>query len=118
MTPLFTKSFVAAAETGGYLIAKLGASGAQAATASTDAIIGVTDAMGAGAGQPLDVHQLGWAEVRLGGTVAAGAPLTASADGRAITATAAAGVRIVGFAMLGGVEDDIVPAQLSPGFMG
>lgn len=118
MTPLFTKSFVAAAETGGNLIVKLGAGGAEAATASTDAIIGVSDAMGATAGQPLDVHQLGWADVRLGGTVTAGAPLTASADGRAVAAVSAAGARIVGFAMLAGVEHDIVPMQLSPGFMG
>jgi hypothetical protein len=116
VTPIFIKSLPAAAATGPYLLVKLGVSGAQASAAATDDIVGVSDSMGADAGKMLDVIQGGWAEVRYGGNVAAGKPLTADANGRAIQATAGNGVRIIGFAMVAGAADDIGAVLIAPGF--
>jgi hypothetical protein len=89
------------------------------ASANTQALIGVFDGMGADAGGMADVHLSGLASVELGGTVAAGAPLTSDASGRAIAAVAASAtqVRIIGFAHAPGVVGDIVDVWLAPGLL-
>ena len=80
MTPQLIKSFAAAADVGAYLIAKFAtpatATTVTAAAAATDRSIGVTDSMGAKSGGMLDIVLSGLAELRLGGTVSAGDPLT------------------------------------------
>lgn len=87
------------------------------ASAAGDAMFGVTQQLGAGAGQRVDVCLGGLPEVLCGGAVAAGDPLTADAESRAVKAAPAPGaqVRIIGFAMMDAVAGDIVPFQFAPG---
>lgn len=87
------------------------------ATAATDALCGVTQELGAEAvGDLVDVCKDGLPEIRLGGDVVRGDPLTSDAQGRAIKATVS-GSRIIGFAEVSGAEDDIVPFQFAPGVL-
>ncbi|MFT0861745.1 hypothetical protein [Ancylobacter sp. G4_0304] len=116
MTPTFIKSHLAAAAIAPYRILKLDATGVSQAAAATADIVGVSDSMGADAGKMADVIQGGWAEVEYGGNVVAGKPLTADAQGRAIQATAGAGVRIIGFAQAGGALGDIGAVLFAPGY--
>lgn len=119
----FIKSYVAAADVAGYLIVKAAApttgTTVQAGAAATDVLIGVTDSMGGVSGKAMDVVLLGPAEVRLGGNVGFGDPLTCDGNGKAITAVAAADTnkRIVGWAGAPGAADDIIPLRVSPGFL-
>jgi len=85
------------------------------ATGPEDPLFGVSDRMGAPEGGMCDVHRGGLVSVELGGTVAAGDPLTSDATGRAVKAEAAGGetIRIVGWADEPGVEGDIVDAFLA-----
>ena len=73
--------------------------------------------MGADAGKMVDVAQAGWSEVRCGGVIANGDPLTANGSSFAIKAVPAAGVitRIIGFAMSDGNDGDIIPYLIAPG---
>jgi hypothetical protein len=118
MTPLLIKGFFAAAAIGGNLIARAVTAGqVNAGAAQTDALIGVTDQMGAEAGRMVDVVQVGWGELRLGGSVAFGALLTSDNQGRGVTAAPVAGVvvRTIGVAMSDGVSGDIIPVFIMPG---
>lgn len=117
MTPVLTKSLRAPAAIAGNVI--VAASSGQAATTASSATspsIGVSDSMGAGAGGIVDIVQVGWGEVRAGGNIVFGDPLTADAQGRAVKAVAAAGtvVRIVGFAMSDAALGDIIPINVVP----
>ncbi len=87
----------------------------QQAASSTDAIFGVSD-LGADAGQTCDVIHSGIADVEFGGAVNPGDPVTADADGKAVTAAPASGVnaRVGGTAILGAVAGDIRPVLLNP----
>ncbi len=87
------------------------------AQAATDALVGVTTRIAASVGERVDVVMGGTADVELGGSVALGGPLTADAQGRAVTAAPAAGVnhRIVGYALAAGVAGDRVLAKIDPG---
>lgn len=87
------------------------------AGASTDALFGVSQQLGAAAGERIDVCLGGLPEVRIGGVVEIGDPLTADDQGRAVRAAPAAGAhgRIIGFALMDAVEGDIVPFQFAPG---
>lgn len=90
------------------------------AAAATAALCGVTQQLGAdAAGDPVDIAKGGLPEVTLGGIVAAGDPLTADAEGKAIKAAPAAGsnVRIIGFAEVAGIAGDRIPFQFAPGVM-
>jgi len=118
LTPILIKSFLAAAAMGGNLIARAAAdSSVQEAGAATHALVGITDQMGAAEGRMVDVVQLGWAELRLGGAVSFGDPLTSDDEGRGVEAepTAGAIVRTVAIAMSDGVEDDIIPVYVTLG---
>lgn len=88
------------------------------ATAATDLINGVSDELGADDGGRIDVHKSGIVPVTAGAAFSAGAPLTATAGGKAILAAPAAGanVRIIGFAEEAAVADgDIVNVLFAPG---
>lgn len=92
-----------------YHLVKLDANGnVVLATSATDNILGVLD-NSPKAGQTADVvlvNGAGSFKVKLGGTVAAGAFLTANADGEAI-GTTTAGNRVIGRAVRAGVENEI-----------
>lgn len=115
------KNFRAPAPIAAWTIVKFGASDIDVATAvaAGDASIGVTGELAAAAGERVDVHMSDIADVRYGGNVAAGAPLTSDAQGRAITAAPGAGVkmRTIGFALASGVVGDVSPARIIPGLI-
>jgi hypothetical protein len=117
---ILIKSFRVAAALAGFLICKASADKKVAlATAATDPLLGVSGAMGAPAEGVVDIDQAGWSEVRCGGNVSFGDPLTANAASKAIKAVPVAGqiVRIIGFAMSDGSADDIIPYNIAPGVL-
>lgn len=117
--PGLFKTFVAAAAVAPYVIVAHAAADGEVVQADSggDALFGVTQQLGAAAGERVDVCLGGLPEVRMGGAASAGDPLTADAAGRAVPADPAAGVqaRIIGFALMDAVEGDIVPFQFAPG---
>lgn len=62
-------------------------------------------------GERVDVMELGIAEIRLGGTVAAGDTLVSDDEGRAITGTTG---KAIGIALDAGVEGDIIDVRIAP----
>lgn len=120
-TPVLTKSFrVGAAAITGFLIMKFGAGGAaEVASAGTDPLIGAADSMGAPAGGMVDVTEVGWSEVRAGGNISWGDPLTANNLGKAVKAVPVAGsvVSIIGFARSDASDGDIIPYLAAPGVL-
>jgi hypothetical protein len=117
---IYAKGFRAtAAAIAGYLIVKASAANGtvEIASAATDLLIGAIDSLGVEASGIADISLVGQGEVRLGGTVAFGEPLTADAAGKAIKALPANStqVRIIGFAHAAGVADDIIPYHIAPG---
>jgi hypothetical protein len=110
LTAIFPRSIVAFA-------AASADNSAALASVNTDPLFGISDSLGADAGQMADVYLSGIAPVELGGTVEAGDPLTSDADGKAIAAVAAPGtsVRTVGFAMEPGVVGDHIDIHVVPG---
>lgn len=120
--PTLFKTRAAGAAIAAYRIIKPGAAAGQViqAAAATDALMGTSHQLAAKvAGDMVDVAVGGHPEVELGGTVAAGDPLTADADGKAIKAEPAAGanVRIIGFADQAGTNGAVIPYTFAPGFM-
>ncbi|CAN0654332.1 DUF2190 domain-containing protein [Nitratireductor aquimarinus] len=117
MTPLLIKSFRAALLVAGNRIVSAAADGeVNTASANTDPSIGISDAMGAEAGRMVDLTQVGWAELKLGGAVSAGDLLTSDADGRGVKAVPVAGteVRVAAIAMADGELDEIIPVLVAP----
>ncbi len=121
MTPNFIKSHEAAADIERYRFVAFSGTGklVTTAAAATDPIIGSSDTFGAEAGQMADIIQGGWGSIEAGGTFAAGDPLTADADGKAVKAEPVAGsiVRIGGFAQDAAVDGDIVDYLVAPGII-
>ena len=115
-TPGIYKNFEAEGEIGPYVIVTHGTAdyAVKAATGATVALVGTTDKLGKLSNGRVDVCTGGIPEVALGGTVAAGDPLTSDASGKAVKATAA-GNRILGFALVSGASGDIIPYQYSLG---
>ena len=115
-TPGIYKNFEAEGEIGPYVIVTHGTAdyAVKAATGATVALVGTTDELGKLSNGRVDVCTGGIPEVALGGTVAAGDPLTSDASGKAVKATAA-GNRILGFALVSGASGDIIPYQYSHG---
>lgn len=102
-----------------YRIVKHGGADQYAAIAVDGAasLLGVSDQLGADAAEDeVDVNRSGIAEVEYGGNVTRGDPLTADAQGRAITASPGAGANayIVGFAEKNGVSGDVGAAFVCP----
>ena len=119
LNPLFTKSYRTTAAVAPYRIVRQTTSNTNVAqsSAAADAHIGVSTSVASLANDHCDVIRAGIAEVEYGGTITRGALLTSDAQGRAIVATAAAGVnvRIIGQAEEAGVLGDIGSVFLSPG---
>ena len=117
--PLQHRSLLAQAAIAAFLIVKHGTADntAALATASTDAMIGTSDALGKDAGEMVDYPTAGTGEVRLGGAVTRGQPITADAASKGVAAAPAAGVnaRIIGYALQSGVLDDVIDYQIAPG---
>ncbi|NTT88497.1 capsid cement protein [Tabrizicola fusiformis] len=88
---------------------------AMAAAATTPAI-GVSGPMGAALGEQCDTVLIGIASLELGGTVTAGAPIMADANGKGIAAAAASATtrRVIGFAMAPGVSGDFIDVMVQP----
>lgn len=85
------------------------------AAAAADALIGTADELGKQDNGRADVAMTGLPEVECGGAIAAGAPLTSDAQGRAVAA-ATAGQRIIGFALEAGETGVIITYQHAPGY--
>lgn len=83
------------------------------AAAAADANIFVSSDRACKAGGHLDVVVAGVAPVDYAGNIAAGAPVTANAEGKAVAATT--GNRIVGFAVIAGANGDRGSVLISPG---
>lgn len=121
MTPTLIKNYTAGS--GGvrqYRIVKIGAADGEVVEASAvgDVMLGVAVQPGTTAqGGRCDVALDGIAEVSAGGTITRGAYVTATTGGQAVAAAPAAGVNngIVGIALVGAVEDDIIPVLLKQG---
>ena len=117
--PGIHKTYKVVGELASYRIVALAGTGgnmtvSQAASASA-ALIGPTDELGKQSNGTADIAMSGMPEVECGGAVAVGAPLTADADGKAVTATAA-GARIIGFALEDGAASVIITYQHTLGF--
>jgi hypothetical protein len=114
-----TKSYLAEGAIGANLIAKVGANdyGALQAAAVGDKLIGITTEVAAASGERVDVVHEGIADLKIGGAVARGDLLTSDANGQGVTAAPAAGTnnRIVGMAIISGVNGDIIPVKLQLG---
>lgn len=91
---------------------------AMAATALVPAI-GISGVLGAVSGEMCDTVLAGLAQLELGGTVTAGAPLMSDGSGRGITAvaTAAATRRVVAFALEPGVTGDLIWVHVVPSLL-
>lgn len=116
-----TKSYNAGGAIGARLIVKPGSNDYDvvAGAAATDLLIGVSTDIAAASGERVDVVQEGIADVKLGGSVTRGQPITSDGSGQGVVAAPAAGVnnRIIGFALISGSSGDVIPVQLAPGYM-
>lgn len=120
MNPILTKSYRASAAIAGYLVvAGIAGNQVRTATGPTDTLIGAAGAMGADANGLLDLVEVGLSEVRLGGNVTFGDPLTSDANGKAVKAVATAGqvIRVIGYARADGADGDIAPFQVAPSIL-
>ncbi|MEM1426390.1 MAG: DUF2190 domain-containing protein [Cyanobacteria bacterium P01_H01_bin.130] len=114
--PTLVKAFEASGAIARYSLVSLGPVEGQvaAATAATDTCLGVSREVDAIAGECCDVVLTGVAKVRVGGAVALGAQVTATTDGKAVTA--GSGDRVAGIALeAASVDGGIIPVLLAPG---
>ncbi|MCW5720422.1 MAG: hypothetical protein KIS86_04690 [Devosia sp.] len=120
-TPTLTKSYRVASAIAGYLIVAASATDkvVEVANSATDPLLGAAGSMGAPEGGLVDVDLAGIGEVRIGGDVDFGDPLTSDANGKAVKAVPVAGsvVRIIGFAQADGADGDIAPYLIAPGVL-
>jgi Uncharacterized conserved protein (DUF2190) len=116
---LFSKSFNAGGPINANSIVKAGANDYDVlqAAAAADKVLGVTTEIAASTGERCDVVLQGIVDVKLGGTVTRGDPITSDASGNGVTAAPSAGTnnRLVGFAIISGVVGDIIPVYLAQG---
>jgi len=107
---------VAEAAIAEFLIIKAGtaAGSCVVAAAATDKLLGTSDELPHVTGEVVDMAVGPVPFVRLGGTVAAGDALTSDANGKAI-ATTTTGNRIIGFAEVAGVANDVITYLRAPG---
>lgn len=115
------KSFIAQAAVAANLILKPGTADMTVvpAAAATDLLLGTADSLDKDTGELVDMDLRPIAEVKLGGSVTRGQPITANAAGRGVAAAPAAGanVRIIGHALKSGVDGDVIPYLRAPGVM-
>ncbi len=111
--PLVIKTYDAEAAITKYRIVKFGTSTKQVITASanTDNLVGVNEAITVDADERVDVIRAGFAEVEYGGTITKGDYLTADASGKAVKLTdvmlASGACQSIGVAEDSGVSGDI-----------
>lgn len=122
MNVILEKNMVAEAAVLANRIVKFGAADGQVvqAAAAADLLIGVASrGFDAALGERIDIMTHGIAEVKLGGAVTRGQPVTADANGKGVVAAPAAGAnaRVVGIAMASGVLDDVIDVLLSQSVM-
>ena len=88
-------------------------------TGPTDPAIGISAEIDVVQGERVDVYRNGSVEVKLGGTVTRGDPLTSNGAGQSVTAAPASGVRNrhTCFAEVSGVAGDIIDAEIDLGFI-
>jgi hypothetical protein len=114
-----TKSYTAEGAIAANRIVKFGSNdwGVLQAAAAADALIGITTEIDAASGERVDVVHEGIADVKLGGSVTRGGPITSDASGQGVAPSPAAGTnnRVVGFALISGVSGDIIPVMISLG---
>lgn len=113
------KSFKAAVDLpAGPLVLKFTATAGEVtlATAATDKLAGVKDHPAVKAGDMVDVAFAGVHPVKAGGNLAAGDPLTANADSKAVAATFTAAQMkfVIGRALAPAVADDEVLIHIAP----
>jgi hypothetical protein len=110
MTPILTKSHAFAAAAAGNLFAIAATAGAALAAGVSAPIIGIVDKLGVDAATMGDVHHLGTYQVKAGGTIAAGDPLTSDSNGQAVKAvvTNSTVVWVGAIALEAGVSGDLV----------
>lgn len=118
--PSLIKNFSAGAVINPYRAVKLGSADHTViqAAAATDQPIGVSNRLGADAGDArCDVVMGGIAEIEYGGTVTRGTLLVADSVGRAVAFAAGAGTNngVIGIAMVSGVVGDIGQVLVGPG---
>lgn len=109
------KNYVASGAIAAYSVVKPGATAGTVAlaTAATDKILGAVGELPVVDGERVDVILDGIADLRAGGTIAAGDMLTAAAGGAVVVA--ASGNRIVGVALNAAVSGDRLPVFLKQG---
>ena len=122
MNSILEKTYVAEAAINANRIVKFGAAdgGVIQAAAAADLMIGVASKDFASViGERTDVMRFGIAQVKLGGAVTRGQPVTSDATGQGVVAAPGAGVnvRIIGFAETSGVIGDIIDVQIAPSVM-
>ncbi|MET3436335.1 hypothetical protein [Sphingomonas sp. 1185] len=116
-----TKNYRAGAAIAAYLILKYGADDQTLVPAAgpTDDLIATNVELPVTQGERFDAAFGGLPEVRYGGPIGRGRPITSDAQGRAVEAAPAAGVRvrIIGFSLASGVLGDVLAYRPAPGFM-
>lgn len=114
-------SLVAQSAVAPFLIVKPGTADFSAvpAAAATDLLLGTADSLSKDTGEMVDLDLRPIAEVRLGGPISRGQPITSNAAGKGVVAAPAAGsnVRIIGFAAKSGVGEDVIPYFRALGVM-
>jgi len=120
VNPVLTKSFLASAAIPAFLIAKAsGDKTVAAATGPEDPLIGALGNLPVAEGGMADIVLVGISEVRLGGTVSFGDPLTADAEAKAVKAEPEEDTvkRIIGYAQADGEDGDVIPYLAAPGVL-
>lgn len=118
-----TKSYNAEGAISANRIVKVGAADGgvlqAAAAAVTEFMIGISTEVDAATGERCDVVHEGIADLKLGGTVARGGPVTSDATGQGVAPAPAGGAnnRVIGFALQSGVTGDIIPVLIAPSIM-
>ncbi|MFO1081883.1 MAG: capsid cement protein [Reyranellaceae bacterium] len=112
------KTYTAGADIAAYTLVKFSADDTVVqAAAATDAIIGVcVQPGGAKSGERVDVCIDGVADVKMGGTVARGTPVTADSSGQGVAPAPSAGVNnyVIGRALRAAASGDITEVLIAP----
>lgn len=124
MNSLLAKTYEAGGAINPCRIVKMGSADGKViqATDGSAAVIGVVDHAGIDTsvsyadGDRVDVHKVGIALVKLGGTVTRGAWLTSDANGKAVAVSIVAGTPVycIGQAEISGVDGDVIPVDIRP----
>ncbi|WP_290889393.1 capsid cement protein [Arenimonas sp.] len=116
---LLTKAFLAGGAIPAGSLVKFGADDntVVVSAAAADAHIGVVESFDVASGERCDVVMAGIAEVKIGGGITRGGPVTSNASGQGVAAAPAAGTNngVIGRALASGVSGDVIPVLVVPG---